>query len=125
MRAKLINETYGFERGANPLKNLNIGLRQQIIDWLDSMEITNYTINDDLTIDGKNVDISHKSLTHFPKFIKFKHVDGNFYCHDNSLISLEGCPSSVGGKFYCHDNSKKFTEEYVRSLCNVKGYIYV
>ena len=124
MRAKFINEAYGFERGANPLKNLNIGLRQQIVDWLDSMGVKNYIINDNLTIDTKShVDISHKNLTHFPKFIKFKHVYGFFSCNNNYLTSLEGCPSSVGDSFYCNNNSKKFTKEYVRSLCKVKGYI--
>jgi hypothetical protein len=27
-----------------------------------------------------------------------------FYCYNNKLTSLEGCPSSVGGYFSCHHN---------------------
>jgi hypothetical protein len=33
-----------------------------------------------------------------------KSVCGDFYCHSNRLTSLEGCPKSVGGGFYCNDN---------------------
>jgi hypothetical protein len=33
-----------------------------------------------------------------------EHVDGDFYCSDNKLTSLEGAPSSVGGNFFCSDN---------------------
>ncbi len=33
-----------------------------------------------------------------------EHVDGDFYCSDNKLTSLEGAPSSVGGYFVCSRN---------------------
>jgi hypothetical protein len=36
-----------------------------------------------------------------------EHVDGDFYCSDNKLTSLEGAPSSVGGNFSCSDNKLK------------------
>jgi hypothetical protein len=103
MRARYVNETFSFERSSSdPLKNLSIGKRAQIIKWLDSFGITNYTINDDLTIDVKgDVNIDHRSLTCFPSFIKFNKVSGNFYCYNNQITSLEGCPRTVNGHFYC------------------------
>ncbi|MFA5754026.1 MAG: hypothetical protein WC905_01530, partial [Patescibacteria group bacterium] len=52
-----------------------------------------------------------------------KKVGGNFYCHNNQLTSLQGAPKKVGGDFYCSDNPIKFTEEQVRSVCDVKGSI--
>jgi hypothetical protein len=148
MRARYVNEVFSFERSSSdPLKNLSVGKRVQIVKWLDSFGITNYTINDDLTIDVKgDVELDHKSLTCFPSFIKFNKVSGyfdcannqltslegcptivggSFYSSRNQLISLEGCPATVGGGFYCHDNNKQFSEEYVRSLCKVKEDIYV
>lgn len=51
-------------------------------------------------------------------------VRGNFNCSDNPLESLEHCPKYVTGSFFCYNNPVKFTEEYVRSLCEVKGKIY-
>jgi hypothetical protein len=66
--------------------------------------IKNYTINEDGSIDvDGNAHLSfNKDLTKLP--LKFRNVTGNFYCCDNELTSLEGCPESVGGGFYCHDN---------------------
>jgi len=31
--------------------------------------------------------------------------DGNFYCSDNNLTTLEGAPESVGGGFFCSNNN--------------------
>jgi len=65
--------------------------------------IKNYTINSDGTIDvDGNVNLNSKDLTKLP--LKFGKVGGDFYCGDNELITLEGCPQSVGGYFSCRDN---------------------
>ncbi len=65
--------------------------------------IENYTINDDMSISvNRDVSLSHRNLKSIP--IKFKEVDGGFYCHINQLISLKGCPETVGGDFYCNNN---------------------
>ena len=148
MRARFVNEVFSFERStSDPLKNLSIGKRAQIIKWLDSFEIKNYTINDDLTIDVKgDVNLFERSLTCFPSFIKFNEVTGHFtcsynqltslegcprtvglslYCSYNQLTSLEGCPRTVGDSFVCYYNKKQFIEEDVRSLCKVKGGISI
>ena len=106
MRAKFVNEAFHFERSSSdPLKNLSVGKRAQIIKWLDSFKIKNYIINDDLMIDVKdNVYLVHQSLTCFPSFIKFNKVSGYFYCNTNQLTSLVGCPTTVGESFYCDIN---------------------
>ena len=54
-----------------------------------------------------------------------KIVGSSFLCSHNKLTTLEGCPEEVGNVFWCYDNNVKFTEEYVRSLCNVGGDIEV
>ena len=41
---------------------------------------------------------------------KFGKVSGKFYCANNNLTSLEGCPTHVGGIFYCHCNELKSLE---------------
>jgi hypothetical protein len=54
-------------------------------------------------------------------------VDGGFYCYKNQLKSLEGAPQTVGRHFDCRNQKsrKKFTEDDVESVSNVKGRIYV
>ena len=65
--------------------------------------IKNYTINEDGTIDvDGDVDLSGKNIDKLP--LKFGKVTGSFYCNDNQLTSLEGCPSKVGDGFYCYYN---------------------
>jgi len=49
-----------------------------------------------------DVDLSDLNLKKFP--VKFKRVDGHFYCNTNQLRTLEGAPEYVGGDFYCYDN---------------------
>ena len=36
--------------------------------------------------------------------LKINKVEGNFYCVDNQLTSLEGSPETVGGNFDCDYN---------------------
>ncbi len=50
-----------------------------------------------------------------------EHVDGDFYCSDNKLTSLEGAPSSVGGYFVCSRN--KLTS-LKGGPTSVGGYFY-
>jgi len=54
-----------------------------------------------------------------------KKVGKGFACSYNKLTSLRGCPKEVDTDFYCENNSKKFTQDEVRNVCNVKGVIYV
>ena len=54
-----------------------------------------------------------------------EYVGRYFSCSDNQLISLEGAPKYVGKNFNIADNPKKFTEEEVRKVVDVKGEVYV
>ena len=59
--------------------------RIEVIGWLDKYKgkIDNYTINEDLSVDV---------------------VGNSFYCHNNKLTSLVGCPVKVVG-FHCYNNN--------------------
>ena len=77
--------------------------KEQIKQWLDSMKIENYTINEDLTVDvDSGVKLSDNDLTNIP--VQFGIVKGNFSCGTNKLTSLQGCPQSVDGDFVCNNN---------------------
>ena len=99
-------------------------LKQEIKFWLDSMEIEDYTINEDLTVDvDGDVDLDNRNLIKIP--IQFGIVKGNFDCSENqlkslkgspkeceifdcsfnNLESLKGCPKIVKGDFLCIDNN--------------------
>jgi len=54
-----------------------------------------------------------------------REVGGDFWCFDNQLESLEGAPTKVGRDFSCNKNPKKFTEEDVKAVSDVKGGIEV
>ena len=121
-----LNEIMNFERSNDPLVTLQVGKRAIIIKWLNTYNITDYVINDDLTIDVKcGVNLYNKNLTSLPDFIKFNHVSGYFNCSVNQLTSLKGCPSTLDGDFYCYNNKVHFTEEDVKKFCKVKYSIYV
>ena len=61
-----------------------------------------------------------KSLKGAPLKIK-----GQFDCSNTNVTSLEGAPKEVGGNFICYKNSKKFTEEDVRQISNIKGKVFL
>jgi len=93
---KISNEHYLYEN--NILKN-----KQEIEDWLNTLEIENFTVNNDLTVDvDDNVDISDKNLTEIP--VQFNKINGWFNCSGNKeLKSLKGCPQIGITDFLCRD----------------------
>lgn len=86
-----------------------------ISKWLDSKNIKNYTITDNLIINVEgDVDISSvisratsamgrptidKELQIDEIPFQFGNVSGNFNCSYNKLVSFKGCPEYIGGKF--------------------------
>jgi hypothetical protein len=93
-----------------------------------------------------NLNLQDLNLTVLPEMLKDISVDGDFYCGNNNLTSLENCPKTVSGvfgcssnflkslegapkfvgeNFMCRFNSVKFTEAQVRAVCDVKGKIFV
>ena len=120
---------------------------ENIKSWCDKMGIENYTINSKGEIDvDYDVDLSYRDFKELP--YKFGKINGYFNIGDNQnltslkncpdyvtrlfacdfcqkLDSLEGCPKEVRANFWCGSCKRKFTEKEVRSLCKVKGFIYI
>ncbi|MGZ8984556.1 MAG: hypothetical protein ACXW11_11505 [Methylotenera sp.] len=77
--------------------------REEIQNWLDSMGVEKYKINEDLTVDvDGDVFLIEKELIEIP--VQFGKVSEFFLCVKNKLSSLEGCPKEVVGDFDCSDN---------------------
>jgi hypothetical protein len=78
-------------------------------------KITDYTINEDGSIDvNNNVDLGFYKLTELP--LVFNKVTGYFSCTGNYLTSLKGSPRWVGEFFDCEKNkltSLEFSPYYV------------
>ena len=78
--------------------------------------VTNYTINSDMSIDVEgDVDLHRRGLTELP--LTFNIIHGGFYCGDNSLISLKGSPIEIHGNFNCIRNklkSLKYSPEVIK-----------
>lgn len=76
--------------------------KQAVESWLNLMDIENYTIEGDLTVDVKgDVNISGKELVALP--VQFGKVEGKFDCSNNKLKQLIGAPKSVV-EFDCSSN---------------------
>jgi len=54
-----------------------------------------------------------------------EYVGKDFFCSYNQLVNLEGAPKYVGRDFFINGNLKKFTEEEIRKVVEVKGDVYV
>ena len=83
--------------------------KAEVIKACNRYGIGNYTINDDLSIDvDGDVGLNFKRLEYLP--LRFNYVSGGFSCRRNILVSLEGCPQTVGRNFFCYDNELKTLE---------------
>lgn len=81
----------------NPLKI------QDIHNIMNKLDIANYKINADFTVDvNGDVDISQRGLSKFP--VTFGRVTGNFDCSINRFTNLVGAPREIGGFFDCSMN---------------------
>ena len=92
MRARLIYEK--FTEDSDPIRDMGIGMISKIEKWLKEMNIKNYTINKNLTIDASGfIDLNRKLLdTHkLPKYIQFNIIKGCFWISYNDLTTLRGC----------------------------------
>ena len=74
-----------------------------IHNWCDRYDITNYTINDDGSIDvNGNVNLFNTNISELP--ISFNKVSGDFSCESSRLTDLKGSPEKIGGYFHCGYN---------------------
>lgn len=77
--------------------------RRRISDWLDNMEVENYSINSDLTVDvDGDVHLDDNLLTELP--VQFGKVDGFFSVDDNLLSSMKGFPKEINYSLYIANN---------------------
>ena len=92
--------------------------KQRIIDWLESMEIKNYIVNNDLTVDvNGEVILSNKNLLEIP--VQFGVVMGNFSVSNNKkLTSLVGSPKKCE-IFYCNDCDSLKSLEFAPKKCEI------
>jgi hypothetical protein len=87
------------------LKNNLEYQKMNVSMWLDRMDIKNYTINDDLTVDvNDNVFLKNKKLTKIP--VKFGIIQGFFDISYNHLKDLTNCPDIVHKTFDCSNNHR-------------------
>ena len=115
-------------------------IKAEIEDWCEKMGIENYTINSqgEIDVDGY-VNLDGRNIKELP--YKFGRVASYFSVNNCSLISLKNCPDilydffdcnnnedldslkyipkKVDGNIHCRDCKRRFTEEEVRSLCEV------
>ena len=115
--------------------------------WCNEVGIKKYTVNSkgEIDVDG-DVDLSSRDFRELPykfgvvkghfnldgceKLISIKNcpneICGYFSCSNcTKLDSLEGCPKEVGGSFFYFNCKRKFTEEKIRSLCDVNKIVFI
>lgn len=92
--------------------------KSKIANKLDLLNINNYTINNDLSVDVNDVVVlAHMNLTEIP--VKFNRITKSFLCQHNKLKTLKNAPEYVGGDFNCSSNQIK---ELTHSPRIVKGH---
>lgn len=79
--------------------------KEEIVNWLNEMDIKKYVINEDLTVDvNTNVYIKQKfKMFNLP--IQFNTIKGSFVVRRNTLTTLKGFPYKVFGNFSCEANN--------------------
>jgi len=95
--------------------------KQALINWLDKYRITNYTINEDLSVDVDDSVYFYEINLKEPPF-KFNIVKDDFYCGNNQLTSTEFFPKEVYGYFYCFNNKFKNLDNFPKII---KGNIHI
>ena len=90
----------------DPIKDMRIGAKTAIENWLDKMGVEDYKFTKKYTINVYNsVMISNTDLTEFPDYIKFNHIVGGFHISKNKFNNLTGCPYSITGSFMVSHNN--------------------
>lgn len=83
--------------------------QERIRKWLDDHEVTNYTINQDNTVDvAGNLILNGLRFKKLP--VTFNKVDGNIYLASSLLESLEGLPSVVHGDLHLNATKLRTTK---------------
>jgi hypothetical protein len=84
-------------------QTISLNNKTSIQAWLESMDIHDYVIHDNLVVDvNQDVNLKNKNLTHLP--IQFGIVKGFFDCSYNKLLNLKGMAKEVEGNINCSHN---------------------
>jgi len=109
--AESLSQFLKFTEDGDPIKDMDIGIINLIHTWLAETNAVkgkkyDYEILDDNTINTYcTVSLSKLRINAIPEYIKFNEVLGGFYCDNNNLSNLTGCPEYVAGSFICSRNN--------------------
>ncbi len=92
--------------------------KEDIQHWLKDHYVSNYVINDDLTVDVKSigVDLDSHQLESLP--VQFGRVEGYFLCGNNKLKTLQGAPTYCS-VMRCHNNFLSTLEYVPKTILSV------
>lgn len=81
--------------------------KDDIVEWLQSIGLLKFrfTISNDFVVNvdnGVEINLANRNLKSIP--VKFGKT-GSFYCYNNNLTSLKGCPDVINGNFSCRKNN--------------------
>lgn len=103
---------------AQDLRNKKDVIRKQLLNY----SITQFIINDDLTVDvSGDVWLDAKNFYRIP--FNFNKVHGNFRCSHNDLRTLAGIPKWIGGGLALNNNKLEeldYFPEYVNGPINLQ-----
>lgn len=100
---------------------VTMGEAHKIVDDLFGHEKKNVIVQDDYSVIVKNMDVnlSKRGLVQLP--LRFDWVTDDFWCHNNSLTSLEGSPKKCLN-FNCQTNSLTSFVGSPRECSNFTAY---
>ncbi len=78
-------------------------IKEDIATWCDDNFISNYTIDDNLTV-NVNSDVFLYLIPMETLPVQFGYISGEFLLGENGLTSLKGCPHTVEHDFTCGGN---------------------
>jgi len=124
-----------FEKTGDPLKDMRMGIKAKISQWLDMMDIEGYQIADDLSITVlKDVNLVNRELEELPEFINFHKIWGSFYAGGNPWQSLRGFPKEIYGDLQINSISNiledgeinpKINKRSIKKMIKVYGQIWI
>ncbi len=129
--SRIITESNGRKviKGSVDLDDLYL---KELPDWLSDVEVRGsfYCSNNRLTtLAGGPKTVRGDFYCNGNKLTTLKGgpttVGDGFWCYDNRLTTLAGAPKTVGDTFYCANNPGNFTEEDVRAVSDVDGFVGV
>lgn len=90
--------------------------KEKRIEYLcEKYHIEEYSINTDYSIDvNADVELGSLKLKKLP--LRFRIVNGNFFCNYNRLTTLKGAPEYVEGVFFCHNNKLTNLQHFPRII---------